>query len=430
MKKILLLALLLSHLAYGQKYPNVRLGQSPASPIGLCEPSITINPQNPANLVAGVILDQVFYSQDSGKTWTRDTLFSPYGVWGDPVVVSDTAGAHYYFHLSDPTGENWAGERILDRIVCQKSTDGGRTWTEGTYLGLNHPKDQDKEWAAVDPENNNLYVAWTQFDDYGSEKPADRSQILLARSTDEAESWSEAQRINQYSGNCLDGDSTTEGAVPSVGPKGEVYVAWALGERIFFDRSLDSGRTWLAQDRVVAAHEGGWEIDIPGLQRCNGMPVTAADRSDGPHRGRVYVNWVDKRRGNYDVWLAYSDDRGDSWSEPLRVNDDQGRADQFLTWLDVDPATGHLYTVFYDRRRHADKQTDVYLAYSRDGGRSWTNERISASPFTPKASVFFGDYNHIDVKKGLVRPIWTRYENDSLSVWTALIQVDQLAPGK
>lgn len=429
MKKFLLLVLLCSHLAWGQKYPNVQLGQSAASPIGLCEPSITINPKNPANLVAGVILDQVFYSQDSGQSWKQDTLFTPYGVWGDPVVVSDTAGAHYYFHLSDPRGNNWAGERILDRIVCQKSSDGGRSWTEGTHLGLNHPKDQDKEWATVDPRSNNLYVAWTQFDDYGSEYPTDRSNILVARSSDGAASWSEAQRINQYSGNCLDGDSTTEGAVPSVGPDGELYVAWALGERIFFDRSLDSGRTWLAQDRVVAAHEGGWEIDIEGLQRCNGMPVTAVDRSSGPHRGRVYVNWVDQRREHYDVWLAYSDDRGDSWSDPVRVNDDEGQADQFLTWLDVDPVTGHLYTVFYDRRRHSGRQTDVYLAYSRDGGASWTNERISEEPFAPVESVFFGDYNHIDVLNGMIRPIWTRYENDSLSVWMALIEEEMLGKG-
>lgn len=430
MKKMLLLALLISHLAYGQKYPNVKLGQSAAGPIGLCEPSITINPQNPANMVAGVILDQVFYSQDSGRTWRRDTLFSPYGVWGDPVVVSDTAGAHYYFHLSDPTGANWASERILDRLVCQKSTDGGRTWTEGTFMGLNHPKDQDKEWAAVAPQTNTLYVAWTQFDDYGSEDPADRSNILVARSTDGAQSWSKAQRINQYSGNCLDGDSTTEGAVPSVGPAGELYVAWALGEKIYMDRSLDGGRTWQAQDHVVAAHEGGWEINIKGLQRCNGMPVTAVDRSMGPHRGRVYVNWVDKRRGNYDVWLAYSDDRGDTWSDPVRVNDDRGGADQFFTWLDVDPATGYLYTVFYDRRGRTGTQTDVYLAYSRDGGATWANEKISAKPFKPVPAVFFGDYNHIDVHHGLIRPIWTRYENDSLSVWTALIQEEDLLDGE
>ena len=35
----------------------------------------------------------------------------------------------------------------FDRIVCQRSTDGAETWSDGGGMGLQHPKDQDKEWA-------------------------------------------------------------------------------------------------------------------------------------------------------------------------------------------------------------------------------------------------------------------------------------------
>jgi hypothetical protein len=413
---------LLSFALLAQTYPNITLGTSSAKGLGLCEPSISINPTNPKNMVAGAILDQVFYSQDSGKTWTRDTLKSTYGVWGDPVLLSDFAGNHYFLHLSDPTGENWKSEEILDRIVIQKSSDGGKTWNNGSYTGLAHPKDQDKHWAVADKGSGNLYITWTQFDDYGSKDTADHSNIMFSLSRDSGTTWSEAKAINRVPGNCLDGDSTTEGAVPAVGPNGEVYVAWSNQEKIYFDRSLDSGETWLNHDQLVAKHVGGWETEVPGLSRSNGMPVTVCDISASENRGTIYVNWVDDRHGNYDIWLSKSIDQGLNWSEPKRINDDTTQAHQFLTWLSCDPITGYLYCIFYDRRNYTDLQTDVYLASSKDGGETWLNERISESPFTPNSEIFFGDYNNIDAYNGTVRPIWTRYENDQLSIHTALIQ--------
>lgn len=406
-----------------QQYPNVIIGSSSPMHRGICEPSISINKKNPNNITAGAILDRVFYSDDGGSTWMADTLKSSYGVWGDPVLISDYEGNQYFFHLSDPTGKNWKSEEILDRIVCQKSTDGGKTWNNGSYMGLAHPKDQDKQWVAVDPATNNLYTTWTQFDTYGSKSSKDKSNILFSVSTDRGESWSEAIQINELSGNCLDGDSTTEGAVPAVGPDGDVYVAWAFDEKIYFDRISTSGES-LKKDVVVAQQPGGWEIEIDGLQRANGMPVTVCDVSQGPHRGTIYVNWVDDRNGNYDVWISKSTDKGDSWSAPKRINDDTTKRDQFFTWISCDPVTGYLYTVFYDRRNTTGNETEVYMAYSKDGGSTWKNEKISEKPFTPMDKVFFGDYNDIDAFNGTVRPIWTRMEKDgSMSIWTALIEM-------
>ncbi len=389
---------------------------------GLCEPSISINPKDPANLVAGTVLDQVFYSQDSGQTWLGDTLVSSYGVWGDPVLVSDTAGHHYYMHLSDPDGDNWSGEGILDRIIIQKSTDGGATWSNGSYTGMFHPKDQDKHWAVVDPKTNAIYLTWTQFDKYGSEDPADESNILFSRSTDGGITWSEAIRINQVPGNCLDGDSTTEGAVPAIGPDGTIYVTWANQNKLYFDRSSDGGETWLEEDLVIAEQAGGWDIDVDGVQRANGMPITLCNLHEGPYQGHLYVNWVDDREGNYDVWFMRSEDGGDSWTEPQKVNDDEGEADQFFTWMTVDQSSGYLYAVFYDRRGLSGRKTDVYMAISRNGGDSWENLKISESPFKTNPMVFFGDYNNISAVNGVVRPIWTRIDGLVMGVWTHLYQ--------
>jgi hypothetical protein len=383
------------------------------------EPSIVVNPNNTDHMIAGSNVDNMYFSTDGGMTWSGVMLTSSYGVWGDPCVIVDTADRYYFFHLSNPpSGGYW-----IDRIVCQTLDEIGGEWNNGSYMGYIPPKNQDKEWAVVDRSNNNIYVTWTQFDDYGSSDPADFSNILFSKSTDNGQTWSEVVQINEVSGDCIDSDNTTEGAVPAVGPNGEIYVSWAGPAGLVFDRSLDQGETWLEQDIFVDEFPGGWNISIPGIMRCNGMPVTVCDLSGGPYHGTIYINWSDQRNGpdDTDVWLTKSSDGGNTWTEPARVNDDPPGKQQFFTWMAIDQTNGYLYFVFYDRRNYDDNNTDVYMAVSRDGGESFINFKISESPFLPSSGVFFGDYNNISAHDNVIRPIWTRLQNGELSVWTALI---------
>lgn len=389
------------------------------------EPSIKIDPKNTDILVAGTNLNNQYRSNDGGLTWTRTTMTSTYGVWGDPVIEVDTNSDFYFLHLSNPpfgTG-NW-----IDRIVCQKSTDQGATWTPGTYTGLNGTKVQDKHWTIVDRTNNNMYVTWTQFDEYDTNDPNKKSNIMFSKSVDAGATWSAAVKINVIDGDCVDSDNTVEGATPAVGPNGEVYVTWAGPNGLVFNRSLDQGTTWLNTEIPISNMPGGWDYTIPGLMRCNGLPVTKCDLSGGPNHGTIYVNWSDQRNGtnNTDIWLAKSVDGGNTWSAPIKVNDDSGNHHQFLTWMDVDQTNGDLFFVFYDRRNYTDAKTDVYLAISQDGGLTFYNRKISESPFTPNTGVFFGDYNNITVHNGIVRPIWTRLQGSNLSIWTDLTPLAQL----
>jgi hypothetical protein len=385
------------------------------------EPSIYMDPLNTDRLVAGSNLNLFYYSDDGGYNWSTMVLeSSEYGVWGDPCLIVDTAGDIYFFHLSNPTVGSW-----IDRIVCQKSTDNGLSWNTGTYMGLNGTKAQDKEWAVVDRNNNNIYVTWTQFDEYGTSDPLDSTLILFSSSTDGGQSWSAAQRISKFGGDCIDSDNTVEGAVPAVGPNGEIYVAWSGPAGIRFNRSTDQGVTWLEEEIFVSDQPGGWDYDIPGIMRCNGLPVTVCDTSGGTHNGIIYVNWTDQRNGldDVDVWLSKSTDGGDTWSVPVRVNDDAPGKHQFFAWMTVDQITGYLYFVFYDRRNDllSVNSTDVYMAVSQDGGLTFENIKISESPFIPNSSIFFGDYTNIAVHGGVVRPIWVRMHNSVRSIMTAII---------
>ncbi len=385
------------------------------------EPSIIINPKNTDHFYAGSNIANCYYSTDGGYSWDESVLVSQqYGVWGDPVLLCDTSGAFYFFHLSNPPGGTGSW---IDRIVCQKVEAIGGEWNDGTYMGLNGSKEQDKHWAAVDWKNNNIYVTWTQFDQYGSSNPNFFSDIMFSRSTDGGLSWRPAVRINQVSGDCIDSDNTTEGAVPAVGPDGELYVAWAGPAGLVFDRSYDQGDTWLDEDIFIDEFPGGWDYDIPGISRCNGLPVTTCDTSGGPHHGTIYVNWTDQRNGpdDTDVWLVKSTDGGNTWSQPKRVNDDPPGRHQFLTWMAVDQTNGHLWFVFYDRRNYNDQHTDVYMARSTDGGETFVNFPVSDEPFFPTPTQFFGDYNNITAHDNVVRPIWTRLHDDQLSIWTAIV---------
>jgi hypothetical protein len=386
---------------------------------------ISINPTDPLNLAAGANITYYYYSMDGGYTWTEGNLTSTYGVWGDPCVTFDALGNLYFAHLSwpDQTPDDW-----LDRIVVQKSTNGGISWSNGVGVGHNPPKDQDKEWITADMTgsiyHNNLYMAWTEFDAIGSSNPADSTRIVFSYSTDHGVSWSEPVRVGDEGGNCLDDDDTVEGAVPAVGPNGEVYLAWSGHNNIYFDKSLDGGVTW-GTDIVIATQVAGWNISVPGIYRCNGFPITVCDASGRSNNGRIYVVYSDQPSGpgDTDIFFVQSSDGGATWSLPQQILVESVPAHQFFPWAAVDPVTGYLYVDFYDRRYVGGDTTEVFLAMTDDGGASWSDFRVSDTPFYPVADVFFGDYIGVAALAGKVYPIWTRMDDGDLSVWVALVDI-------
>lgn len=415
--KIITLCLFIAGLVFGQ-ITNVRV--SPTNLFSPEEVAIAINPVNPDIIAAGANIDYFFISTDAGLTWNYQEMNSTLGVWGDPSLVFDTEGNLFFGHLSNPISGYW-----IDRIVVQRSTNNGISWNDGAGIGFTSPRNQDKEWLAVDHSNsvyrNNLYTSWTEFDDYGSSSGNDSSRILFSRSVDKGLNWSTPIRISDVGGNCIDEDHTVEGAVPAVGPDGEIYIAWSGPLGMMFDRSFDGGVTF-GNDIYVTDQPGGWDFNVSEVSRCNGLPITACDISNSPFRGHIYVLWSDQRNGsnNTDVFLIKSTDKGESWGERVKVNDDNSGRHQFFPWMCVDSTTGAIYTVFYDRRNTTGSGTDVFMAKSTDGGETFENFRVNESTFQTNSGVFFGDYIGIAAHDRKVYPLWTRMDGNALSVWTAL----------
>jgi len=424
MKFIILVSLFSSFSLFGQIPPNILISTL-NNPEEVC---IAINPKNTNQIVAGANIDNGYYSSDGGLTWQHQQITCPpYGVWGDPVVFWDTTNMAYFAHLSNPPPG--PGNSAIDRIVVQKSTNYGQTWSQNYAFGLNGSKKQDKPWVCVNKNDNGIHVCWTQFDHYGTSNPLDTSLILYSNSMNGGVTWSTPKRISKFGGDCVDMDNTVEGAVPAIGPNNEIFVSWASAQGLMFQKSLDNGVTWLPQEQFITTIPGGWDYMVNGLDRCNGLPFTFCDLSGGPNHGTIYINWTDQRNGinDGDVWLIKSNDGGNTWSVPIRVNNDVPGKQQFLTNMAIDQTNGNLYCVFYDRRNFIGNNTDVYIAASNNGGNTFSNFKINQNAFKPNSNYFFGDYIGISAHNNMVRPIWMQMDTvGHLSVYTAIINGSDL----
>ena len=436
-----LIALLVITSASASAQQVVRITEPSA--LNPAEVSIAFNPKNPDNIIAASLQigrppkpragSYNYVTFDGGKTWkTVPTPNTTNLVQGDDILAFSNDGAAYHVHLSFDGIRQARPARAENGIIDNVSKDGGNTWTDGT-AAVNHVNTvtpfEDKPAMIVDNAPNsrfkgNVYIAWTRFDVYGSSDPEHRSQIYFTRSTDQGQTFSMPFRISDTGGDCLDSDNTVEGAVPAVGANGDVYIVWAGPLGLVFDKSTDGGLTF-GKDKVIGNIPGGWDIPIEGLTRANGMPVTGVDLSNGPSKGTLYVNWVDARNGDPDVFVMSSRDGGGTWTAPVRVNDDatkNGKA-QFFTWMAIDPADGSINVVFYDRREGTGTQTGVTLARSVDGGRTFVNHKIDLPAFSASSRVFFGDYSGISAFGGRVVPVFMHFVNDgNLAVSVALFR--------
>jgi len=404
-----------------------------AGPNSAVEVSIAIDPSNPDHIVGTAVVtigdprarrvtNFTYVSWDAGRTWTSVAMPNPEGrVQGDVAVAIDHEGRIFHTYIAFKHLRNAAGINPSTGIHLLASDDGGLTYGPMVPL-IDHRNSivpfEDKPYPGVDlsedsPYQGAVYVAWTRFTRYGSSSPDDSSFIYIVGSHDGGRTFTRPLRIPAAGGDAVDSDDTVEGAVPAAGPDGTVYLSWSGPRGIEFTRSSDGGATWEAA-RTVLAHPGGWNIAIEGLGRANGMPVTGTDISEGPDRGTVYINWADLRNndgqdGDADIFFSRSTDGGDTWSGPLRVNQDpvgNGR-DQFFTWMSVDPVDGSVNIVYYDRREGDGSDIHVYLARSTDGGRTFSEQKISDESFVPNPNLFFGDYNGISAYDGRVACIWT-----------------------
>ena len=369
------------------------------------EPTIAIQPSNSDFIVASSNNDNFYYSIDGGTSWTKRQATSAYGVYGDPVL--HYAGNTLFFaHLSKTEGKNWGD--WFDRIVVQKITD-PVNWIEKSYsVGYNNDKMQDKPWITSD-DAENLYVTWTEFDKYGSVDTNDRSRILFSKYSAASDSFTKPVIVSDITGNCLDGDSTLEGATLSVGNNDELYLVWAGYHKIWMDISTDGGKTW-NKDIIVATQNDGWDLDKPNISRSNGMPFCTYNKK----AEQLLVCYTDGDNTSNDentIKLTSI-----SWKPNLPIQKTtstvsyNSSAHQYFPNMITNSKTGKSYVAYFDTRNSKHSAFyDIYL--TEIGNENNIDLRITSNSIPlPGDQFFFGDYIDLDLNNNLLAIIYPKYD--------------------
>jgi hypothetical protein len=396
---------------------------SPPEAVGAVEVSVAINPTNPDHMIAVSIArmrehpgitDFAYVTNDAGRSWKMVPRVNPHQTQqGDDAVTFTPDGLAIHAFISF-TGIRQARPRKAHTGIVTSTSRDGLSWNaQVPVIELFNSVEpyEDKPWIKADmsrnsPHRGNLYIAWTRFDVYGSSNPEHKSHIYFSRSVDAGKSFTVPRKISEKPGDARDKSDTVMGACPAIGPKGEVYVVWSGPKSLFFARSTDAGLNF--DKNKTIADCVGWDFPVGGLGRASGYASVGVDVSQGKDQGSIYVAWADTRNGDPDVFLIVSRDGGDSWSEPMRINNDakkNGR-DQWFPWLVVDPVDGSVNIAYYDRGAQEGTRTDVTLARSVDGGRTFAYYKVNEQPYDLSKMGFFGDYLGLDCYGGRVAILW------------------------
>ncbi len=172
---------------------------------------------------------------------------------------------------------------------------------------------------------------------------------------------------------------------------GTFYVAWV-------NHNAKQADVMLAHFNQKAEMQGA-------PVRVNRQPgVATAWRGDQPSvavapDGAVYVLWTARvdagDKHGTDVYLSASTDRGQSFPSEVKVNDDKTPGPHGMHSLAV-AKDGRIYAGWLDERNvhapkpstkaeghHMESNRDLYLAYSTDGGRTFSANRKVASDACP-----------------------------------------------
>jgi len=360
------------------------------------EPSIAVDPTNPDRMAIGWrqfnSIESDFreagygYTLDGGETWTFPGVIEPSIFRSDPVLGSDANGNFYYNSLHwDGQSGYWCDVFIMEESDVE--------WDEGTYaLG------GDKQWMAIDQTggigSGNIYANWTQY--WSICNPE-----YFTRSTDGGASYED----------CVVISGTPFWGTLDTGPEGELYVAGynnLNGFIISKSTTAQDPGAFITWEDYVTVDLGGsiTSGEGPNPGGLLGQTWVAVDKSDGSNSGNVYI-LCSVDRGfvigdPLDVMFAKSSNGGETWSDPIQVNDDMSTDNwQWFGTMSVAP-NGRIDVVWLDTRDHPigeQYHSSLYYSYSIDGGETFSqNERLSDS-FDPHEGWpqqnKMGDYFHM-----------------------------------
>lgn len=440
---------------FGENYRLI----SPETPgRGRDVPGLTANPANPNHIVEvdsdPVNLECDYHvSFDGGRTWSGGHLRARIGGESPPFptpACSQNFDSGGYHHLNTGvvygSGQNvyvtFSAKRGLfnrpegggpqngpgDDVMVARSTDGGRTFQPALVAIPSTPNPQPfrirpqiavQRGAGTGGQDRLYASAWECFIKLrtgearlgGCAGGGGDRRMFVSRSDDGGVSWTApvlASAQNVRSGadvaNAASPDEQVrEPAQPVIGPDGAVYIGYR-------NRDLTSGTTCplnptgnIRANCIVVAQSTDlgqtWQQFSTGvpISGGSGHPRLAIDPTTPNGVGTLYVAYQGPNGADVDISLQRSTDRGQTWSSPVRVNDDAPSTpavSQTNAWPTVGPG-GRVDLTWADRRHRYPGNTslvDVYYARSTNGGVSFGPNRRLTDRTINTGVGRFGDY--------------------------------------
>jgi len=412
---ILLLACLLLA-AQVLQHPNIEIGEDrllsgngPTLP--LAESHLSTNPTKPNHLLVGVIqIDSrngnqltcaAWVSFDSGERWTRHVF--PVRGCGDPwsAILPDGSAIMVMLGglVSDPDSN----------LFLFRSSDGGRTWPD-TPIGLGGRHDH----PMVVAQGNQVYVV----SEAGARNSTnqDRSTVSVAHSQDGGKSFTQPTRV-------IASNLSYEAEGPTLLSDGMLVVAFFDHHRHGASKRLARPREWL-----LRSNDQGRTFSEPLLisESCGGYQGWSSMVADINDR----LFWVCISAQFNAVVVQHSDDRGESWSEPLRLNR-SAVADSHTPSIAINK-DGVIGVSWYER--HDKDCLDTYFTASLDSGKTFLPEvkvsNATSCPNTPQNKGAFqwfdagGDYSGLAATSdGIFHLVWSDARTGIYQLRTATVRV-------
>jgi len=344
------------------------------------EPSIAVDPTHPNHMAIGWrqfdTVSSSFreagyaYSRDGGLTWTFPGVLEEDVFRSDPVLDADAEGNFYYLGLN----ATLPPDSVTHTCHLFKSSDGGMTWGPAVFA-----YGGDKEWMAIDrtdgPGRGHIYSSWNPaFSDFGDD--------FFTRSVDGGQSFEAPvpmPAVPLFGTMVVDDDGALLVAGKLAGATGDSYVflrsedaQYAASPPTFTDVPFSLGGTFL---------HGAVYPSSPNPDGYLGQIWIDVDRSGGPHDGNIYVlcsvdppDFPGAPADPLDIHFVRSEDGGQTWSTPVRVNDDPvgNGAWQWFGTMSVAP-NGRIDAVWNDSRNTGIAiYSELFYSYSTDGGVTWS----------------------------------------------------------
>lgn len=388
------------------------------------QPTIAIDPSNPnrvfaawtdrAKLQTGI---PVATSDDGGVTWHRRVIAD-----GNDGLFLPAQAGHAVFDQFGNLFLTYVTRSPIFNTVVLSSKDGGKVFTLlrrfETHLSV-------EPSIAVGPgeggQGGSVWLTWAHG-------PPDALTIEVA--------GAEVVGLDQFlsfSQHAL-APVTPDGLIRiygdiAVGPQGQVLVTYSKSVTgagpaeimVQLDPDGAGSQPFGPPVRVTDTNVGP-HTSIPpqAISAIDAEGSLAWDRSDGEHRGRVYLIYTDAVAvGDPDteILLRYSDNNGASWSAPTSI--DNTTKTSFLPSIAVDQTTGTLAMAWYDSEDDASPvstSTVFAVTLSSDGGQSH-GVRFLVNPGPSYANSLFvtddgsqfqyGRFTGLAFVRGIFQPIWT-----------------------